>query len=129
MPFGKDVVENRRWAEGFKCRQHQSREIRSSEHESLPLASLGENTARINRQTSTDGVEPMDPAHETLIAVLKSIRDQADSVLKKIEQRGEQRSLSWKCARCNHVKHFTRPVSSEVASPCPRCKSDAFQRC
>jgi hypothetical protein len=53
---------------------------------------------QIQAKTSTDGVEFMDPAQDALIVVLKSIRDQADSVLKKIEQPVQQRSLSWKCA-------------------------------
>ncbi len=51
----------------------------------------------------------MDPAHQAMIAALTSIRDQADSVLKKMEQAAKQRSLAWKCAGCGHTKHFTRP--------------------
>jgi hypothetical protein len=64
----------------------------------------------------------MDPTHQAMIVALKSIRDQADSALKGIEPRAaEQRSLS-----CGHVKHFTRPVPSEVASPCPKCGGARF---
>jgi rubrerythrin len=81
---------------------------------------------QIQAETSTDGVEFMDPAQDALIVVLKSIRDQADSVLKKIEQPAEQRSLSWKCAACGHTKHFTRPALSEVAAPCPKCGGETF---
>jgi hypothetical protein len=67
----------------------------------------------------------MDSAHQALIVALKSIRDQADSALKKIEQRGEQRSLSWKCTTCGHTKHFTRPALAEVAA---RVRNVAEQR-
>jgi hypothetical protein len=59
----------------------------------------------------------MDPALEMLLVTLRSIRDQADSVLKEIDRRVEQKSLSWKCTGCNHVKYFTRPVPREVAMP------------
>jgi hypothetical protein len=57
----------------------------------------------------------MDPALEALIVALRSIRDQADSVLKKIEHPGGERSLAWKCGACGNVKHFTRPA--ELAQP------------
>ncbi len=68
----------------------------------------------------------MDSPQHALIAALKSIRDQADSVLKKVEQRAEQRSLSWKCATCGHIKHFTRPAVAKVAAPCPKCGRATF---
>jgi len=60
----------------------------------------------------------MDPALKALIVALRSIRDQADSVLKKVEQPRGERSLAWKCSACGHVKHFTRPAMVEVAAPC-----------
>ena len=50
----------------------------------------------------------MDSAHEALIGALRSIRDQADLVLKSIEHRAGQKSLAWKCVACGHTKHFTR---------------------
>ena len=68
----------------------------------------------------------MDPALKALIAALTSIRDQADSVLRKIEQPRRERSLAWKCTGCGHVKHFTRPALAEVAAPCPKCGGAAF---
>jgi rubrerythrin len=68
----------------------------------------------------------MDPALNALIVALRSIRDQADSVLKKIEQPRRERSLAWKCSACGHVKHFTRPALAEVATPCPKCGGAAF---
>ena len=68
----------------------------------------------------------MDSPHHALIAALKSIRDQADSALKEVEQRAEQRSLSWKCTSCGHIKHFTRPVLAAVAAACPKCGEEAF---
>jgi hypothetical protein len=63
----------------------------------------------------------MEPAVKTLIIALRAIRDQADSVLRKIEQPAHQKSLAWECAGCGHAKHFTRPVTAEVAAPCPKC--------
>jgi len=42
---------------------------------------------------------------------LRSIRDQADSVLKRVAHGTEQKSLAWKCIVCGHTKHFTRPAS------------------
>jgi rubrerythrin len=68
----------------------------------------------------------MDSAQHALIVALKSIRDQADSVLKNIEQSTQQKSLAWKCTACGHTKHFTRPALAEVAAPCPRCGGAAF---
>jgi hypothetical protein len=47
---------------------------------------LGAHIAQISWQTSTDGIEFMDSALNTLIVALKAIRDHADSVLRKIEQ-------------------------------------------
>jgi hypothetical protein len=76
-------------------------------------------------ETSTDGVEFMDPAQDALIVVLKSIRDQADAVLQRIEH-AKQRALLWKCAACGHTKHFTRPALAEVAAPFPRCGGATF---
>jgi hypothetical protein len=68
----------------------------------------------------------MDSAHQAMIAALTSIRDQADSVLKKMGQAAKQRSLSWKCGGCGHTKHFTRPVPAEVAAPCPNVAAKLF---
>jgi len=87
---------------------------------------LGAVIAQINRQTSTAGVEFMDPALNALIVALRSIRDQADSVLKRIEQPRRERSLAWKCIGCGQIKHFTRPALAEVAAPCPKCGGAAF---
>jgi hypothetical protein len=68
----------------------------------------------------------MDSAQNALIVALKLIRDQADSVLRKIEQSSEKRSLTWKCTACGHKKHFTRPALPEVAAPCPKCGGATF---
>ncbi len=68
----------------------------------------------------------MDSALEALIVALTSIRDQADSVLKKIEQPSGERSLAWKCTSCGQIKHFTRPALAEVAAPCRKCGGAAF---
>jgi hypothetical protein len=56
----------------------------------------------------------MDSAHQAMIAALKSIREWADSVLKKIEESNKQQSLSWRCATCGHTKHFTRPAVAKA---------------
>jgi Zn finger protein HypA/HybF involved in hydrogenase expression len=69
----------------------------------------------------------MDPALQAMMGVLKSIRDQADSVLKRLEHSVEQRSLSWKCSGCGHTKHFTRPALAEIAASCPRCGGRKFE--
>jgi hypothetical protein len=66
------------------------------------------------------------PALNALIFVLTSIRDQADSVLRKIDKPRSERSLAWKCTRCGQVKHFTRPALAEVSAPCPKCGGGAF---
>jgi rubrerythrin len=68
----------------------------------------------------------MESALNTVIVALKAIRDQADSVLKKIEQSAQHRSLAWKCTGCGHTKHFTRPALPEVAAPCPKCGGATF---
>jgi Zn finger protein HypA/HybF involved in hydrogenase expression len=68
----------------------------------------------------------MDSSTQALIGVLRSIRDQADSVLRRIEHPAEQKSLAWKCAGCGHTKQFTRPAVAKVAAPCPKCGGEAF---
>src|SRR5262249_49516126 len=99
----------------------------SCEHESNFTASLGANIAQVDRQTSTIGVESMDPALTRLKAALEAIRDTATNALNQIEQSQEQRSMRWKCKHCRYVKHFTRPVALEAAGRCPRCKSTEFR--
>jgi Zn finger protein HypA/HybF involved in hydrogenase expression len=69
----------------------------------------------------------MDSADHALILALRSIRDQADSVLKKVEHSVGKRSLSWKCSGCGHTKHFTRPALVEIAAPCPKCGGATFE--
>jgi predicted Zn-ribbon and HTH transcriptional regulator len=70
----------------------------------------------------------MESAHQALTSALRSIRDQADSVLKQIERPQEQHSMRWKCKACRYMKHFTKPVALEAAGRCPRCKSPEFKR-
>jgi predicted RNA-binding Zn-ribbon protein involved in translation (DUF1610 family) len=60
------------------------------------------------------------------LSPVDAIRDQADLVLKSIEHREKQKSLAWKCVACGHTKRFTRPVSAEVAAPCPKCGGEKF---
>jgi rubrerythrin len=59
--------------------------------------------------------------------LLEKIRNDAQRALALISKETESRSLSWKCIGCGHVKHFTRPVPSDIAQPCPKCKGDSFQ--
>ncbi len=61
--------------------------------------------------------------------ILETIRDDAQRALTLLGQNKEQRALGWKCIKCGHVKHFTRPVSGDVASPCPKCNANSFEPC
>ena len=51
----------------------------------------------------------MDPAHQAIIAALRSIRDQADSVLKQIDRPPEQHSMRWNAKACRYVKNSRDP--------------------
>ncbi|MFZ3375225.1 MAG: hypothetical protein WA183_06700 [Chthoniobacterales bacterium] len=62
-----------------------------------------------------------------LRGILEKIRDDTQRALKLLGDAAEHRSLGWKCSACGHVKHFTRPVTSDVARPCPKCGGEAFQ--
>jgi Zn finger protein HypA/HybF involved in hydrogenase expression len=66
---------------------------------------------------------------KSLKAILETIRKQADFALKQLQKSEEERSMRWKCKDCKYIKHFTRPVPTEVAPPCPKCKSSAFEPC
>ena len=61
--------------------------------------------------------------------LLEKIKGDVERALEFLPSEPELRLLGWKCTACGHVKHFTRPVPSEVASPRPKCKSDAFPKC
>jgi hypothetical protein len=63
----------------------------------------------------------------TLRGILEKIRDDAQKALTLLGDAAEFRALGWKCRACGHVKHFTRPVPSDVACPCPKCRGEAFQ--
>jgi predicted Zn-ribbon and HTH transcriptional regulator len=93
----------------------------------LLVPSLGASVAQANRETSTDGIEFMDPALKTLKTTLEAIRDMAISALNQIAESQDERSMRWKCKECRYVKHFTRPVPLEAAGRCPRCKSTEFR--
>ena len=64
--------------------------------------------------------------NDQIRSVLEKIRDDAQQALSLLTTWPHQRALSWECAGCGHVKHFTRPVPVEVASPCPKCRSESF---
>jgi Zn finger protein HypA/HybF involved in hydrogenase expression len=63
----------------------------------------------------------------SLRRILERIRDDTQQALKLLGDAAEVRSLGWKCTACGNVKHFTRPVTNDVASPCPKCRGNAFQ--
>jgi hypothetical protein len=63
--------------DSFPCR------ICSHEHESPVTPSLGADIAQANRETSTVGIEFMDPALKTLKAALEAIRDAATNALNR----------------------------------------------
>jgi Zn finger protein HypA/HybF involved in hydrogenase expression len=63
----------------------------------------------------------------SLRQALEQIRDQAIAALRQLESSDQDlRRLSWQCTGCGHRKHFTRPVSVEIATPCPKCGGSNF---
>ena len=68
----------------------------------------------------------MDSTLKTLKASLEAIRDMAANALNQIGQSGQDYSMRWQCKGCQYMKHFTKPVSFETVSRCPRCKSTEF---
>ena len=69
----------------------------------------------------------MDATIKELLASLQDIRDKADAAIRRTQTATERRSLAWRCTACGYIKHFTRPATAEVASPCPKCQSVEFQ--
>jgi len=63
---------------------------------------------------------------DSLGAVLKRIRDDAQEALSLVATRAELRALGWRCVGCGNVKHFTRPALKEIAAPCPKCRGAEF---
>ncbi|MDQ6624322.1 MAG: zinc ribbon-containing protein [Verrucomicrobiota bacterium] len=62
-----------------------------------------------------------------LRTVLQRIRNDAEEAIALLSERGKEvRALGWRCIKCGHVKHFTRPALHEVAAPCPRCRGAEF---
>jgi hypothetical protein len=84
-------------------------------------------TASSTNPSSPTGIEFMAETSPSLRRVLEQIRDDAQKALNLLGNKEEVRSLSWKCTTCDHVKHFTRPVSAGVARPCPKCGANSFQ--
>ena len=66
------------------------------------------------------------PKRQSLCHILERIRDDAQEALNFLGDSEEQQSLAWRCSGCGHVKHFTRPVPSEIAAPCPKCRNNSF---
>jgi hypothetical protein len=100
--------------------------ICSSEHENAISPTLDAHIPQINRQTSAVGTEFMEPPPKPLKTMLEAIRDLATNALNQIAKPQEEYSMRWKCKDCQYTKHFTRPVTSEAAGKCPRCKGAAF---
>ena len=71
----------------------------------------------------------MAETQKRLRTILETIRENAQQALALLGDAEDARSLRWKCTQCSHVKHFTRPVPSDVASPSPKCKGAVFQIC
>ncbi len=45
----------------------------------------------------------------------------------QLKQGEEPRYLRWRCRRCEFIKEFTRPMPSEAAPPCPKCRASSFE--
>ena len=101
--------------------------ICSCEHESTVGKISAE--AHTSSPPSAARVQPMAETSNRLKTVLERIRDHASEALSLLGDSSDQRSLGWKCTACGQVKHFTRPVPAEVASPCPKCKGASFEAC
>src|SRR5207253_9849324 len=55
----------------------------------------------------TTGTEFMaETSLKPLMAILKTIREQADFALKQLQKSEEERSMRWKCKDCGYVKAF-----------------------
>src|SRR5213593_4002592 len=99
----------------------------SVEHESA--ASMVLTKARPLAAPSPTRTEFMAEKASSLRRILEKIPDDAEQALRILGDSGEPRSLAWRCSGCGHIKHFTRPVSVEVAPPCPKCGGQSFQTC
>jgi hypothetical protein len=55
----------------------------------------------------------MAEASESIRQILERIRRDAERALSLLPRLAGERSLAWKCDRCGHVKHFTRPCRLE----------------
>ena len=70
----------------------------------------------------------MAETQQRLRTILETIRENAQHALALLGDAEDGRSLRWQCTKCGYAKHFTRPVPSDVASPCPKCKCAGFDR-
>jgi predicted Zn-ribbon and HTH transcriptional regulator len=61
-----------------------------------------------------------------LRTILEKIRNDAEKAVALLTDTREQRALAWKCTGCGYIKHFTKLVTLEAVTRCPRCKSDQF---
>lgn len=91
----------------------------------IPLIS---SAARAAPSPATTRTQSMAEPSNTLRQILERIRDDAQQALKLLGDAAELRALGWKCTACGHAKHFTRPVTQEVARPCPKCQGRVFRR-
>ena len=63
----------------------------------------------------------------TLRESLEHARQMLDYVIGRLKSAEQPRHLRWRCRRCEYIKHFTRPMPHDVASPCPRCMNGDFE--
>jgi hypothetical protein len=88
---------------------------------------LGADIAQINWQTSTDGIEFMDSALNTLIVALKAIRDHADSL--RSQKDPAIGPIKVACVELRRLRAHRAIYSSraaEVAVRCPKCGGTTF---
>lgn len=59
--------------------------------------------------------------------LLEHVRERVEYAISRLRAFEEVRCLRWKCAGCGYLKHFTKPMPSHVAVPCPRCRGATFE--
>ena len=69
------------------------------------------------------------PTAKLLRAILERIRAQADAGLAGLNHVEETRAIHWRCAGCQHRKHFTKAVTVDatMGSACPKCGGTQYE--
>ena len=65
-------------------------------------------------------------ALKPLREALERAQERLKYVIDRLKTFEEKRSLRWQCTKCGHIKRFTKPVPSHVASRCPKCNGHEF---